>query len=109
MRVAAEITEGLFGSAKRPLRIDNPLLTKGLPYELRKDFGPSERLHRTVKPEFVVRESFLQRFGELAAKDFGQHVDWKEKFRWDGTQCVRSGDNPPAGTTQWMWGWCWSF
>ena len=80
MGVATEITEGVFRAAKRPLRIDNPLLTKGLSYELREDFGPSEWLHRTVKPEFVARESFLQRFGELAAKDFGQDVDGKEEL-----------------------------
>ncbi len=41
---------------------------------------PSERLHQTVKPEFFVRESFLQRFGELTAKDFGQYVDGEEEL-----------------------------
>src|SRR4051794_27300444 len=80
MRVATEISQGVFRSDKRPLRIDNPFLTKGLSYELREDFGPSEWLHQTVKPEFVVGESFLQRFGELTAKDFGQYVDWKEEL-----------------------------
>ena len=80
MRVATEIPQSVFRSAKRPFRIDNPLLTKSLSYELREDFGPSERLHQTVKPEFVVCESFLQRFGELTAKDFGQYADWKEEL-----------------------------
>ena len=33
-----------------------------------------------MKPELAARKSFLQRFGELAAKDFGQHVDGKEEL-----------------------------
>jgi hypothetical protein len=40
MRVAAEVAEG--GAAKRPLAIDNPLLTKSLLYQLRKDFWPTQ-------------------------------------------------------------------
>ena len=67
MRVASEITEGLFRSSKRPFRIDHPLLTKGLPYELREELGPFEWFQRTVEPEFAASKSFLQRFSELGA------------------------------------------
>ena len=80
MRVAAQITEGLFGSAKRPFAVDNPLLAKCLPQQLCEDLGASEWFQRTMEAEFVVGEGSLQRFGELATKDFAQHGNRKEEL-----------------------------
>jgi hypothetical protein len=80
MRVASQIAESMFRSSKRPLRIDNPLLTKGLSYKLREDLGASEWFQRTVKPEFAAGKRIFQRFGELTSEDFCQHVDRKEEL-----------------------------
>src|SRR5258708_4640380 len=79
MRVAAEIAKSVFWSAERPLRINNPLLTKGLTDELREGLGPSEWFQRTVKPEFAAGKSVLQCFGELTSENFRQYVYRKEE------------------------------
>ncbi len=42
MRVTTEIAEGMLSAAKGPFAIDNPLLTKGLLYQLRKNFWPPQ-------------------------------------------------------------------
>lgn len=42
MRVTAEIAKGMLCAAKGPFAINNPLLTKGLLYQLRKNFWPPQ-------------------------------------------------------------------
>ena len=91
MRVAAEIAKSVFWSSKRPLRINNPLLTKRLTDELREDLGPSEWFQRTVKPKFAPGKRFLQGFGELTSEHFCQHVHRKEELLLgrDPTRAIR--------------------
>lgn len=80
MRVAAEIAKSVFWSSKRPLRIDHPLLTKGLTDELREGLGSSEWFQRTVKPEFATGKSVLKCVGELTSENFCQYVYRKEEL-----------------------------
>ena len=53
MRVAAEITKSMLGSAEGPLGIDDPLFPKGLPQQLGEDLRSRQRLQGTVKSEFA--------------------------------------------------------
>ena len=50
MRVTAEIAEGMLSAAKGPFAIDNPLLTKGLLYQLRENFGRPSGFNEPWKP-----------------------------------------------------------
>ncbi len=78
MGVAREVGQDLFGSGKRPLGIDDPLLASGLAQELGECLGLDQGAELAVELELLLSLELLQARAELAAKDRGERTDGKE-------------------------------
>jgi len=77
--VCAEIAQGMFRSAERPLGVDDPVV-------MEQDSEPGgeatwlgERCELTMELELAFSERSPQAGDELAAEDTSEHLDWKKE------------------------------
>lgn len=74
MGIASEIMQDVLGSAKRRLRVDDPVLLKQGAQEGAKRLGVSKRQAVPVERQLLVAKGTSQSRYELAAKDTAEHL-----------------------------------
>src|ERR1019366_3570521 len=74
VRIAGQILEYVFWSAKWRLGIDDPILTEQLPQKSVKWFGFAQMLQPPMEAELLLAEEALQAGDELAAKDAAEDL-----------------------------------
>lgn len=106
MRIAAEISQYLFGPAEWRLGIDDPVGPSELIEPLGKRGGIGEVREIAKEAQAVCREASSQLLQKQAAEQPRGTRTGRKKPGRQATQRVRSGEGPPPGTTQWTCGWC---
>ena len=87
MSVAAEIIEHLPGSAKRPLRIDDPLLLASFLEQTSESFGPREAFKGAGELKLALFTGLLEVMQEQAAmRDYFWWYFVVDRFRGEGNQ-----------------------
>src|SRR5258706_9266403 len=89
MGVPRQVVEHMFGSAKRRLGIDHPVLAEQLAQESAESLFSLQRFETAGEQEFLFVEGTLQARHELAAEDRAEYFDGQEK-------CVAGMDPPLA-------------
>ena len=103
--VSAEIPDDVLGPAKRALTVDDPVVAEELPQPGGERLRMSKKLQLSMKTELTPAMSAFQPGHELAAKNAAEDFHGQENEYGGWIQHVRSGDKPPAATTQWTCGW----
>ena len=79
VRVAGEVVEDVFGTAKRRLGVDHPILQEELPQETLEAIRCCEFLERAVELELALKQKLLEFRDELAAEDTAENPDGQEE------------------------------
>ena len=79
VRVAGEVVEDVFGTAKRRLGIDDPVLQEELPQETLEAIRRRKFLQRAMELELALEQKLLKLGRELAAEDTAENPDGQEE------------------------------
>ena len=79
MRVTAEITQYLFGTAEGRFGIDDPFVPMQLSHERGKAVPPVQVLDLSIKVQALLRIGFFESFHELATKYTLQDLQWQKE------------------------------
>jgi hypothetical protein len=79
VRVAAEVAQNVFSSAKGPFAVDDPLVAVCLPDQTPEDLRSAKWLQRTVEAEPSPAECLFERSGEFSSEDFLQDSDRQQE------------------------------
>ena len=79
VRIARQILEYMFWSAKWRLGVDDPILPEQLPEKRVKWFGLAQRFDPPMEAELLLAEEALQAGDKLATKNATKHADGKKE------------------------------
>src|SRR5215471_15319785 len=79
VRIAGQILEYVFWSAKRRLGINHPILAEQLPQKGVKWFGLAQMFELPMEVEFPLAKEALQTGDELATKDAAEDLHWQKE------------------------------
>lgn len=106
MRIAAEISQHLFGPAEWRFGIDDPVGPSKLCEALGECGGIGETGEMAKEAQLAGREGSLQLLQKQAAEQPGEDAHRQEEPGPASDQRVPSSEGPPPNTTQWICGWC---
>src|SRR5690242_1885411 len=106
MGVATQIAKDLVRAAECGLGVNNPILSEEGTEESGEGFRMSERTGTSGELQPFATKCTFEPGHKLASEDSAEHSDRQEEGKSRGeSHFLRSGESPPAGTTQCRCGW----